>query len=1145
MGVTPRQGPGIAAAGYEAGVAVAGWGLLAWLTLAAGGPVSQPQVLSVLLFLLLAIVLKLEGFQVARLVTHSLVGVAVLGAVVALGPCGGAWVGALSSLLTFASRRPAPGEGRGAAHWRLAFFGGGLCALAAAGSGALYGFLGGPWAPITLHWRYLAPATALSLAWFLADHLGWSLRIGLEEGLGGLRRFLRSIQPYSLVIELLPLPLALLLAASFRLPERLAFGLLGAFLAGVAEILRRLNLALDRARERVADLTTLNAFSHALLASELDVAELCRLLRSHTAAVADASHFWLGFYDGHAGRLELALAADGQEQVRAPEPELADWMRKHRSGLLVRDVRYEELPYPAPTRPTWYRSALAVPLMVAGDLIGLLAVRSPKPGAYGEDALRTVTTFANQAAIAIANARALEAEQRRMRQLAAVGEVSRRVVSILGMDQLFTEVVHLVRDAFAYYHVQLFVVDARSGEVAFQASTSPQIQAHGLPVAPRQGLIGWVAESGEQVVVDDVATEPRYRLVEGLEEARSEAVVPLKVDERLVGILDVLSDRVAAFGEDDLSVLRTLADQVAIALEDTRLYRAERDRRRLADTLREIASALSSTLEPQALLDLVLTQLERVIHYDCAAILEWREGHYCIVAGRGARYAGSDRCLTSEEDVQLRQLITRPGPFVFSSADATASLAAPLIVKDRLIGALILERQGPASAYGEEDTGVASAFANQAAVAIENARLYEAQQEQAWVSTALLQVAELAGSTRDLDEILGGLVRLTPMLVGVDRCCVYLWDRVAQRYLPSQAYGLQDALLERFRGQAFAAGEFALLDRVREGGEPLAVEDVLGADLVPRDYAEALGMVSVLALPLRSQGEVLGLMLVDYVGQAHHFPSQRVTLLAGIANEAAIAIENVRLYRESVERERIAQELQVARQIQATFLPETTPQVPGWSIAVTSQPAREVGGDFYDFFPLGQGRLGLVIADVSDKGVPAALFMALSRTVTRAVAVEGHPPAVALARANDLLLADSRSGMFVTLFYGILHTESGRFSFASAGHNPPYWRRRSGEIVRLAVRGVALGAMEGPAFEEGLITIEPGDALVLYTDGVSESLDGAEREFGEGGLQAALRETQGQPADALIAGINRAVESFCAGARQYDDYTLLALTRDE
>jgi len=1156
---------------YEAGIGLVGWGILIASTMATQ---QRLEVAPALFFLILAIGLKVEGFRVAHLVTHSLAGVAVLAALLVMGPSGGAWVATLGGLIFMAIRlRPAPSQANpspdhhpdheaspssfsGGRRLRLALFSGGLNALVLLAAGQVYGLLGGRWAPTTLQWHDLPPLLALCLTWFLGDHLGWSLRIALAEGSAGLERFLRAIQVYSLAVELLPLPLAAVLAIAYRILDPLALGLLGLFLLAVGELLRRLNMTLNHARERVADLTTLNAFSRALLASKLDVQALCQLLQAHTTAVLGPQRFWLGLFDARRQHIEPAIATGG---ASTPHPQLIEWVKKGPAPLLVRDAERDSLPFAPSAGDHRFRAALWVPLQAAEEMIGLLTVESGRPNAFSSDDLRTVATFANQTAMAIQNARSYQAAQRRARQVATVGEVSRQVVAILGMDQLFSRVVTLIREAFGYYHVQIFTIDPASQEIRFQASTSPLLNEQGVRVAPGQGLIGWVGQTGEAIVINEVHGEPRYRLIEGLEATRSEAVVPLKVDERLVGILDVQSDRPDTFGSEDIYVLQTLADQVAIAIEDNRIYAAQQEQTWVSTALLQVAESLANLTGLDEVLDAANRLVPLLVGADRSFIFLRDEdtGELCVLRAHGLGNPSREHLLgrpLREVAPSLTEALeagsapldltaeTEAGREAQAALGLAAGVAIPLRAGGETIGALATGYREPQPLSGGR-RAVLGGIANQAAMAIQNAHLYIAQREEAWVSTALLQVAELAGRTKDLDEILAGVVRLTAMLTGVDRSCIFLWDGERRRYVPSHAYGLSEPLRKRMAGLSLSVGDFPLLDRVREAGAPLAAEGADLYELVPPALAEAFSIRSALGLPLRSQDEVQGIMVVDYVGQPHHFSQRRIALLSGLTNQAGIAIENVRLYRESLERERMAQELRVARRIQATFLPESCPQIPGWSIAALSQPAREVSGDFYDFFPLAAQRLGLVIADVSDKGVPAALFMALSRNVMRAIALEGRSPADTLGRVNDLLRADSRSGMFVTLFYGILDTQTGELALASAGHNPAYLRRRDGRLERLVCRGIALGVIERPAFQELQVRLEPGDALALYTDGVTESFDPEEREFGEEGLQAALRSATAGDANGLMDAIGRAVRRFVRGAPQADDLTMVVVVR--
>jgi sigma-B regulation protein RsbU (phosphoserine phosphatase) len=184
-----------------------------------------------------------------------------------------------------------------------------------------------------------------------------------------------------------------------------------------------------------------------------------------------------------------------------------------------------------------------------------------------------------------------------------------------------------------------------------------------------------------------------------------------------------------------------------------------------------------------------------------------------------------------------------------------------------------------------------------------------------------------------------------------------------------------------------------------------------------------------------------------------------------------------------VVRERLETEVQLARQIQQTFIPQALPKHPAWQLAARWRTARQVGGDFYDVIELPNKKLGIFIADVADKGMPAALFMALTRTLMRAAVIETDSPAEALGRVNDLLLPDTQQGMFVTAVYGELDMEHGKFTYVNAGHNPPFWVKANGEIEKLTRTAVALGVMEQPNIQERTISISFGDKLLLYTDG--------------------------------------------------------------
>jgi phosphoserine phosphatase RsbU/P len=251
----------------------------------------------------------------------------------------------------------------------------------------------------------------------------------------------------------------------------------------------------------------------------------------------------------------------------------------------------------------------------------------------------------------------------------------------------------------------------------------------------------------------------------------------------------------------------------------------------------------------------------------------------------------------------------------------------------------------------------------------------------------------------------------------------------------------------------------------------------------------------------------------------------------------------------AAERERITSELNIARDIQMNILPTGYPPLPPrdrYDLRALIEPAKEVGGDFYDFFSLDGDRLCFVVADVSGKGVPAALFMAVSMTLLKATARRGLPPEEILARVNDELSHDNQVNMFVTVFCGILDTVTGEVVYANAGHNHPLLMGKSGEARYLkTINGLALGVMEDAPYRREELRLEPGDSLFLYTDGVTEAMNTAEELFGDDRLRRELEALAGKDPDAVTAVIMGRVKEYAAGAPQSDDITIMVVQYKE
>ena len=320
-------------------------------------------------------------------------------------------------------------------------------------------------------------------------------------------------------------------------------------------------------------------------------------------------------------------------------------------------------------------------------------------------------------------------------------------------------------------------------------------------------------------------------------------------------------------------------------------------------------------------------------------------------------------------------------------------------------------------------------------------------------------------------------------------------------------------------------------------GQPL-----LGETGEPQNQAR---LVVPIVLPEHDQ--TIGGIYVEWSGESSLLEVS-MSLVQSLAAQIASVLHTVQLQEEAATKRRIEQELTLAGRIQMSLLPDRPPELPGWQMAVALEPARETSGDFFDFIPLPDGRWGIIVADVADKGVGAALFMALSRTLIRTYARE-YPERgdLVLSEVNERILSEARAGLFVTVFYAILDPTSGNLSYCNAGHPPPYLidRRQRDSLRQLTRTGMALGVVEGERWVQRTVQVNAGNLLLLYTDGLTDAMNPAGRIFGRERLEKAIESRPEASATALKEGLLSETRSFAAGAPQADDLTLAVLVRED
>ncbi len=908
--------------------------------------------------------------------------------------------------------------------------------------------------------------------------------------------------------------------------------------------------------------------------------------------------------------------------------QLIPWVVQKGETVIISETSNREFYRPWNEYSPHIRSEIAVPLTFGDEVLGVLDLQSDLPSAFGEDDRFLLETFAANVAIAMRNANLYRSEQWRRQ----VSDSMREVAVLLTADADLNQVLDLILselhralpcDYAAIWLLQeenkdptesypeLYLAAVRlSEDLAVQNSESWQdktkeiLQACSAPTADQSWLLQGLQTDLPLIHTPVMPADPLSTCL-GFPSNHSAITAPLRVADQPFGLLLLGHHTQNRYGSESQMMTATFASYAAVAIENTRLYEAAHDQAWVSTVLLEVAEATQSLATLEELLATMVRITPMLIGLSSCGIFLWDdlEESFLPATAHGLddakmqifsqwRIALGDKLafdqlffsrqvvFISQENLAessvLRLLYSQP-----DTQELQSVAIVPMIAHGEIMGAMLVAYQlsqgniinGNKHTINLEDRfAIVQGIAQQTAVAVENIQLLKAQKEEAYVSVALLQVAQAIVSLNALAEILEAIVRLMPILVGVKRCAIFLWDSANESFKISQTYGISKTEINELQ-PSYRPEDFPFLEAVRlrnglayhafnEDSEP----PISWPGLTDLDYAlvslerssENEGIEAVenkdhlklqnnllFAYPLAVKGIVLGVMLTQEMENAGipsvHIREKRQEITTGITQQAAMAIQNDLLQCEVLERERLEREMQLARDIQQTFLPEVLPQPPGWDLDIRWKPAREVGGDFYDAIELANNHLGIVIADVADKGMPAALYMTLIRTLIRATAREMLSPAAVLKRVNDLLVSESKHGMFVTVAYAVISLDTGKVAYANAGHNYPLLYSYTGRVERLPTTGMALGVVEEITIGELNYQLEPHDLLVFYTDGVTEAFSTEGEMFGEGKLREVIQENKDAQACDLLQAIEDSISEYTEGAPISDDVTLVAI----
>jgi phosphoserine phosphatase RsbU/P len=570
------------------------------------------------------------------------------------------------------------------------------------------------------------------------------------------------------------------------------------------------------------------------------------------------------------------------------------------------------------------QSEVALPLKIEDRVVGILDVQSNHLDGFHEMDMLVLRSLADNVALAINSARLYTSLQQRAEQMSAVSEIGHALNSILDTDDLLEEIVHLIRKRFNHPYVHLYTVHPGRRKIIYRAGSG--VRSQKLKDEPvmydlddPEGIIPYVARTGNTLMANNVTREPHYRpsLLPPFN-TQSELAIPLSFAGDLLGVLDIQSDRLNAFSDNDRTLYEALGASIAISIRNAALYRTEKWRHQVAESFKDVASLISSNIPLDKLLDTILGELERNLPCDASAIwlLDETEPseeandpqlHLAAVHGIAADQLQKmflenapvrdwlNQAALSAEPI-IRRAEEQAGPLgsALQFPSDHSSIAAPLLAGEQCLGVITLAHRNQGR-YGSEARDMITTFASYAAVAIQNARLFTEAQEQAWVSTVLLQVSDAIKEITSINELFSTLVRLIPVLVGVEKCATFLWEEPQQGFVLKNWYGSEIAPENRI----YYGDEAPAFSRLKESRETLFIQDAVGEMALPTQTLQPAPGTLVL-LPLLSHGNVLGAILVDYLGDERGNPEKTIdervlSLLQGIAHQAAITLENLRL----------------------------------------------------------------------------------------------------------------------------------------------------------------------------------------------------------------------------------------------------------
>lgn len=958
------------------------------------------------------------------------------------------------------------------------------------------------------------------------------------------------------------------------------------------------NTRLFAERERqIAELRALSSVSRAASAA-LDPQTLLRQVHDALKSFIRLDAFSMVIYDPERMVVTDGVSIDeGEEYVywrNTPPPSgsLTGWIINHRQLLRFRDLSSEIAAYPELTlhavgSDRHAVSWLGVPFFDREDrVLGVIAIQGYTADLFDERDEALLVNVVQQVGLHVQNVRLLGQRERQIRELDAIGQIGQLVSASFDLEEMMTGVYETLEQVTRSSVFYLLICEPEThivtNAVFVEQGERIPLDWSGKPPNPTS-LSAWIMRNREPLIFQELPVQRDQLQARGIApvpagpavQVRSWVGVPLLArDGETIGVLSLQDYQAYCYDAQTIDFLGQVASHVSLGVQKVRLFEererqidanarlaaaaqahaeaAERQAKRM-ELVHHITSMLSNRLDLEEILDLAARALVQLFWADHVGIMRFDEdaewgvviAEYPPSGTLGVRVPLRDNPIMKEffasrRPVCISSVETDPrarlSRDLFRELGIVSVMILPLVSRDRLIGSIGLDSFNAVRTFTEDEQDLFLTVANSIATAIENARLFAAEHEARRTADTLREVARVLSSTFNPQEVLQLVLRELQQLIPYDTASIMLLDGHALRIAAARGWDETDvdprALLLTL-DQPSGAGH------VVQFGLPIVIADTAAANYWQPDDRVTLTR-SWLGAPLIAKGTVLGVLNIDAYAPGR-FTERDIEVATAFANHAALALENARLYQESVTR--VEQEMEIARNIQSNLFPRALPQVAGLTVAAECRPARETGGDFYDLVMLNEDRIAVIVGDVSGKSIPAAMLMAVARSIARSEARDHETPPLVMCETNRWVVADVPPRTFVALSYATIDLAQRRLSLANAGQLAPLRRRADGAVEYLEPPGPALplGMLPDIAYEALETTLEPGDTLIFYTDGIVEAKDRTRRLFGFEWLELLVRDKGHLPPAAFIATVLETVDGFAAETPQHDDMTLVVV----